>query len=150
MTSRRETVLAALAAALATQARPVARNLAVPVTIPHDGLAILHDGDPGRPEITLSPMTWHYRHRAELDVMVTDTPAAQMPQTGPPAAADRFDAICAEIGAAIAADRTLGGTCDWAEAEAPVPSQVAPEGAAPVFAATIGIILHYATTDPLG
>ena len=30
-----------------------------------------------------------------------------------------FDTLTASIGAAIAGDRTLGGLCDWVEAEAP-------------------------------
>ena len=100
---------------------------------------ILRDGEPGEPEVTLSPLTYHYRHRAEIEAVVQG--------------ADRdatFDALCASIGAVIAADRTLGGLCDWVEAEAPQPVDLPVEGAASLKAAVIPVILHYSTTDPLG
>jgi hypothetical protein len=47
------------------------------------------------------------------------------------------------------ADRTLGGLCDWVEAEAPVPDDVPMDGAVTYRAATIVVRLHYATPDPL-
>ena len=49
-----------------------------------------------------------------------------------------------------AADRTLGGLCDWAEAKAPRPIDLAVDGAATLKAAVIPIVLHYASADPLG
>jgi hypothetical protein len=55
----------------------------------------------------------------------------------------------AVIGTALAADRTLGGLCDWVEAEAPKPVDLAVDGASTLKAAVIPIVLHYATTDPL-
>ena len=58
-------------------------------------------------------------------------------------------ALCAFAGAAIAADRTLGGLCDWVEAEAPRPVDLPVEGAASLKAAVIHVILHYSTADPL-
>ncbi len=61
-----------------------------------------------------------------------------------------FDTLCANVGAAIAADRTLGGLCDWVEAEAPRPVDLAVEGAASLKAAVVPVILHYSTADPLG
>ena len=60
-----------------------------------------------------------------------------------------FDTLCASIGALIAGDRTLGGLCDWFEAEAPRPVDLAVEGAAGLKAAVIQVILHYSTADPL-
>ena len=60
-----------------------------------------------------------------------------------------FDALCASIRAAIAADQTLGGLCDWVEAEAPHPVDLPVEGAASLKAAVIPVILHYTTADPL-
>ncbi|RMD92262.1 MAG: acyl-CoA transferase, partial [Alphaproteobacteria bacterium] len=88
--------------------------------------------------VTLSPLAYHYQHRAEIEVMVQD--------------GDRdtaFDTLIASIGTAIAADRTLGGLCDWVEAEAPRPVDLPVEGAASLKAAVIPVILHYTTADPL-
>jgi hypothetical protein len=60
-----------------------------------------------------------------------------------------FDALTASIGVAITADRTLGGLCDWVEAEAPRPVDLPIEGAASLKAAVIPVMLHYSTADPL-
>ena len=137
--TRREEVLAALATALGTSGNPLPRNEADLSAIPSDGLIVLHDGVPGQPEVTLSPLEYHYRHRAELDVMVIgDDPTGA------------FDAAVETIGTRLAVDRTLGGLCDWAEAEAPAPSDVPVEGSQPIRAASIGVVLFYSTPDTLG
>jgi hypothetical protein len=49
----------------------------------------------------------------------------------------------------IAADRTLGGLCDWLEPEAPRPVDLPVDGAAILKAAVIPIVLHYSAADPL-
>lgn len=139
MTTKREAVLAALALALQVPGVWVRRNDADLTDIPPDGLVILHDGDPGQPDVTLSPLEYHYQHRAELDLMVVEADCEA-----------RFDQLAARIGQALAVDRTLGGLCDWVEAEAPAPADVPVEGFAPIRAATIRVTLHYSTPDPLG
>lgn len=140
MPTPRETILTALADLLRTIPHvPVLRGEVLPERIPPAGLMILRDGEPGEPEVTLSPLTYHYRHRAEIEAVVQ---GANRDAT--------FDALCASIGAVIAADRTLGGLCDWVEAEAPQPVDLPVEGAASLKAAVIPVILHYSTTDPLG
>jgi hypothetical protein len=58
--------------------------------------------------------------------------------------------LIASIGAAISADRTLGGLCDWVEAEAPRPVDMPVEGAASLKAAVIPVVLHCSASDPLG
>ena len=60
-----------------------------------------------------------------------------------------FDALTGAIGTVLAADRTLGGLCDWIEAEAPEPVDLPIEGAAALKAAVIIVVLHYASPDPL-
>ena len=139
MASKRELVLAALYARLQTLAAPVLRGEVLPERIPATGLIILRDGKPGDPEVTLSPLTWFYEHRAELEVVI---------QAGNGRDA-MFDALASSIGALLAADRTLGGLCDWIEAEAPEPVDLPIEGAAALKAAVIVIVLHYASPDPL-
>jgi hypothetical protein len=139
LASIRETILAALHARLQTLATPVLRGDVLPERIPANGLIILRDGKPGDPEVTLSPLTYFYEHRAELEVVI-------QAGTGRDAI---FDALAADIGTALAADRTLGGLCDWVEAEAPEPVDLPIEGAAALKAAVITVVLHYATPDPL-
>ena len=101
------------ARAAANPCRPVLRGEVLPERIPASDLIILRDGKPGEAEVTLSPLTWFYEHRAELEVVI---------QAGSGRDA-LFDALTAAIGAVIAADRTLGGLCDWVEAEAPAPDE---------------------------
>ena len=136
----RETILQALHALLQTQPAPVLRGEVLPERVPAAGLLILRDGDPGEPAVTLSPLRYHYQHRAEVEAVVQTG-------TGRDAA---FDALAAGVGTVLAADRTLGGLCDWVEAEAPRPVDLAIDGAATLKAAVIPIVLHYASADPLG
>lgn len=139
MPTKREAILAALHERLKTLDAPALRGEVLPERIPAAGLIILRDGKPGEPEVTLSPLTYFYEHRAELEVVI-------QAGTGRDAL---FDVLTANIGTALAEDRTLGGLCDWVEAEAPDPVDLPIEGAAALKAAAIGIVLHYATEDPL-
>jgi hypothetical protein len=140
MPTTRETIVTALHALLQTQAAPVLRGEVLPERVPAAGLLILRDGDPGEPAVTLSPLRYHYQHRAEIEAIV---------QMGNSRDAT-FDGLTGGVGIVLAADRTLGGLCDWVEAEAPRPVDIALDGAATLKAAVIPIVLHYASTDPLG
>ncbi len=139
MPTTRETILSALHALLRTQPAPVLRGEVLPERVPAAGLLILRDGDPGEPAVTLSPLRYHYQHRAEIEAVVqgADRDAA-------------FDTLAAGVGTALSADRTLGGLCDWVEAEAPRPVDLAVDGGASLKAAVIPVVVHYATGDPLG
>jgi hypothetical protein len=139
MLTTRESILAALHARLQPIDALVFRDEILPERIPPAGLIILRDGQPGEPEVTLSPLRYHYQHRAELEVVV---------QAGT-GRATAFDTLIASIGTALEADRTLGGLCDWVEPEAPASVDLPIEGAAALKAAVITVVLHYTTTGPL-
>jgi len=66
----------------------------LPERAPAVGLLILRDGEPGEPEVTLSPLRYHYQHRAEIEAVVHGASRDTA-----------FDTLCASVGAAIAADR---------------------------------------------
>lgn len=141
--STREDVLAALHARLATLSVTggplVLRNAALPARIPDAGCLILRDGKPGAPQVLLSPLTYCYQHRAEIELLVdtaTDRDAA-------------FDELGRAIASLIVADRSLGGRCNWLEAEAPDPVDLLVDGAEPIKAAVVIVVLHYDTLDPL-
>ena len=139
MPTSRETILTALHTMLQALPGTALRGEVLPERIPADGLLILRDGEPGEPEVTLSPLRYHYQHRAEIEAVVQG------------AARDAaFVSLTTSIGAAIAGDRTLGGLCDWMEAEAPRPVDLPVEGAASLKAAVIPVVVHYSTADPLG
>lgn len=138
MPTLRETLLTSLHARLSALPASVLRGEVLPERVPAGGVVILRDGDPGEPEVTLSPLRYHYAHRAELEVVVQDRERDAA-----------FDTLCAGIGTALAADRTLSGLCDWVGAEAPRPVDLPVEGAASLKAAVIPVVLHYALADPL-
>ena len=139
MPTIREAILAALYARLQSLAALTLRDEVLPERIPAAGLIILRDGQPGEPEVTLSPLRYHYQHRAELEVVVQTSNGR----------ATAFDSLIAAIGTALETDRTLGGLCDWVEPEAPASVDLPIEGAAALKAAVITVVLHYTTTGPL-
>ncbi|EAQ43695.1 hypothetical protein MED193_12528 [Roseobacter sp. MED193] len=139
MPTIRETILTALHARLSALPATALRGEVLPERVPANGLLIMRDGDPGEPEVTMSPLAYHYEHRAEVEVVVQGT-------------GDRdkmFDELIASLGVVLAADRTLGGLCDWVEPSAPEPVDLPVEGAASLKAAVIPVMLHYWTSDPL-
>lgn len=138
MPTPREAILTALYARLKSLPATALRGEVLPERIPAAGLVILRDGDPGNPEVTMSPLRYHYEHKAELEVVVQG--------------ANRdlaLDTLVASIGSTIEADRSLGGLCEWVEAEAPRPVDLSVEGAASLKAGVVTIVLHYTTASPL-
>ena len=114
------------------------RNTELPTEVPAGGLIILRDGEPGEPEVHMSPLSYGYEHVAEAELFV---------QGGDVDAS--FDALKIALGLAIATDRTLGGLCDWVEAAAPSTENLAFAGADGLKAAIVPIRLTYWTSDPL-
>lgn len=141
MTTKREQVLSALFILLqGISGVVVQRNEVLPERIPAAGLLILRDGTPGEAEVTLSPLRYHWQHRAEVEVFIRGSSGLEL----------AFDALAERVGQVIAADRTLGGLCDWIETDAPEPADLAVEGAPSIRAAVLILTLHYTSNDPLG
>lgn len=143
MSSKREQVLDAIKALL-TSALPnadVRRNLAKPERIPPGGLVVIRDGDPGEPEVMLSPLLYVYAHRIPIELAAYET-SSQTPE-------QVLDEMLGVIGAAVSGDRTLGGLCDFIEAQAPATDDVETAGARAGRWADAAIIAVYGTPDPL-
>ncbi|MEI6987148.1 MAG: acyl-CoA transferase [Rhodospirillaceae bacterium] len=142
MASRREAALQALLAALtAVPGATVERESAIPERVPQGGLIILRDGDPGKPEITLSPITYHYGHAARVEVIVQGGQVVNR--------AIALDGLLRAICTALCKDLTLGGAVEWTEYEAPVTEEVPVPGGCPLKAAAIIVTLYYSTGNPL-
>ena len=77
MPTLRETLLAALHARLSALPATALRGEVLPESVPAEGLLIMRDGDPGEPAITLSPLRYHYRHRAEIEAVVQGAEGGQ-------------------------------------------------------------------------
>jgi hypothetical protein len=133
--SVREAALTALSARLgaALAARDPApkllRNETVPQRLPPGGLVVLRDGETVEETPMLSPLAWQIEHRAVVEVVAANTPL--------------LDALLVEIGAAITADRTLGGAIEWAQPGAPSFDDIETEGVAASRAAAIPVTLIF-------
>lgn len=153
MATTAETILIALESVLATTGAKVIRNAPLGTRVPPEGLIILRDGDPGEPEVIMSPLTYCYEHQAEAELYaqgVSAEVAAALGWTGPgDTVTDMFDALKSAVGTALAADRTLGGACQWSEAQAAQRIELAVEGAAPIIGMQVPIVLHYETAYPI-
>lgn len=112
-----------------------------PERIPAQGLAIVREGDPGQPEVDLSPVTYHWEHAIPVEVAAI--------AGGGKTAAAALDTMLAAIGAAVAADRTLGGLCDWIDVLEPSIEDIAAAGTSPAKGAELSILASYSTTTPL-
>ena len=142
MSSIREQILAALLARLETvPGATVKREAPLPETVPAGGLIILRDGDPGDPEVVLSPVTYLWEHLTEIEVIL---------QRGQDDDRAALDTLLMAVGNALAADRSLGGLAEWLDWGAPKTSGLAIDGAAALCGSMVPITIHYASDDPLG
>ena len=92
MPTSRETIINALQMLFSALPATALRGEVLPERVPAEGLLILRDGEPGEPEVTLSPLRYHFQHRAEIEAFVQG------------AARDAaFDTLIASIGAALSA-----------------------------------------------
>lgn len=142
MTTTRETILQALFTLLQTvPSAKVLRNEVLPEKVPDAGLLILRDGDPGDPEVLLSPLSYYWQHRAQLEVVVQKGTADERDAA--------MDTLLEAIATAVSTDRTLGGLCDRVTPQAPDTSMLSIDGAPQIKGAVIPIELIYTTSDYL-
>lgn len=145
MASRREQVLdavkALIAAALpnADVVRNAANN-AKPKRIAPGGLVIIHDGDPGEPEVDLSPLSYTYSHRIPLEIVAYESATKTAGQV--------IDEMLGAVGTAVEADRSLGGLCNWLEPEAPETDDLTAPGADIAGSAEAALLADYTTANP--
>jgi hypothetical protein len=143
--STREAAIAALhltmATALASRSpQPqVLRGETVPQRIAAGGLVMIQDGETVEETAILSPLRWQVRHVAEV-VVASSGPT-------PEARAASLDALLVDVAAAVVADRTLGGSVEWAQPESPSFDDLEFDGAASVRAASVPVSLWFTTSE---
>lgn len=144
MTSKREQILDRLHTkmkALESATVKLYRNLDKPQKITSGGIVILRDGASEEAEVLLSPLTYIYEHLVTVEIMVQNPDPAIRDST--------LDALLVSIGGIINANRTLDGLAEWVEARSPEFQEEPIEGAASIRAATVLIMVRFATNDPL-
>ena len=141
--SQRENAIGALFAVLGqlSLGTMVKRKTALPERISDHAMAILRDGEMGEPEVSLSPLTYHWQHQVAIELFVADPDAA--------ARDARMDGLLVELAALIEADRTLAGVVEYAEIGQPKFDELAPEGTSGIKACLLPVVLHYSSAGPL-
>ena len=141
--SQRENAIGALFAVLGqlSLGTMVKRNAALPERIADHAMAILRDGEMGEPEVSLSPLTYHWQHQVAIELFVANPDAA--------ARDSRMDGLLVELAALIEADRTLAGVVEYAEIGQPKFDELAPEGTSGIKACLLPVLLHYSSAGPL-
>lgn len=140
--SKREEVLNALWTRLSTLTEvEVKRNEMLPLKIPDGGLVVLRDGNIGEPMILLSPPCFLYQHRAEIEVVVQQTSAADNDA--------QLDCVLEKIGQLIMSNVTLSGLIDHMHAAPPEFIEQSVEGGLNIKGATVPIVLEYSSINTL-
>ena len=141
--SQRENAIGALFAVLGQLSigATVKRNAALPERVSDQAMAILRDGDMGEPEVTLSPLTYHWQHQVAIELFVADPDAAVRDA--------RMDGLLVELASQIEQDRTLNGVIEYAEIGPPKFDELAPDGTSGIKACLLPVVLHYSSSGPL-
>ena len=141
--SQRENAIGALFAVLGqlSLGTMVKRNAALPERIADHAMAILRDGEMGEPEVSLSPLTYHWQHQVAIELFVADPDTSTRDS--------RMDGLLTELASLIEADRTLAGVVEYAEIGQPKFDELAPEGTSGIKACLLPVVLHYSSSGPL-
>ena len=141
--SQRENAVGALFDVLGqlSLAATVKRNAALPERVTDQTMAILRDGEMGEPEVSLSPLTYHWQHQVAIELFVAEPDAS--------ARDARMDGLLMELATLIEADRTLGGVIEYAEIGPPKFDELAPDGTSGIKACLLPVVLHYSSAGPL-
>ena len=141
--SQRENAIGAVFAVLGqlSLVTMVKRNAALPERIADHAMAILRDGEMGEPEVSLSPLTYHWQHQVAIELFVADPDASTRDA--------RMDGLLTELATLIEADRTLAGVVEYAEIGQPKFDELAPEGTSGIKACLLPVVLHYSSAGPL-
>ena len=110
--------------------------------MPRAGLIAFADGDTGNPDVTLSPPRYFFTRDVAVTVAVEhrDDDTRRL----------GVDAVLRAIAARIAADDTLGGAVDMAEAASLGFEDIAEEGTTALRVAEFAIALDYEAPTALG
>ncbi len=141
--SQRESAIGALFAVLGQLSLGVMtkRNASLPERLSEHAMAVLRDGEMGEPEVSLSPVTYHWQHQVAIELFVADPDASERDK--------RMDGLLVELAALIEADRTLGGVVEYSEIGPPKFDELAPDGSSGIKACLLPVVLHYSSSGPL-
>lgn len=105
------------------------------------GIVVMTDGDPGGPDVVLSPLTYIWEHQVAFEIVASGERRRHIVET-----------IVSAFEPALADDRTLGGAVDDARiADAPdIKEYDAVPGVEKEYVATLVVTLYYDTVSGAG
>jgi len=136
--SKRESAILALKNTLSAPATfEVQRNTAIPTSPLSQGLVVIRDGESGEPEITMSPIEYHYEHQIQLEAFAVgiDLDLA-------------LDTLLGRIANLVEADKTLGGAVESLYLTAPN-FDLTVDSSIRCKAAGINVVVFFSTFSPL-
>lgn len=144
--SKRLDVLKAIGT-LAQAALPAAdvvtidNDAVAPTKLAPGGRVVIRSGDPGDPEMTLGILTYSYSHRIpiELDAYPSGSQSRE----------EVLDAMGVALGAAVEADRMLGGLVEFLDLEAMTTDDIYTSGAQAARSGNLALIADYTVSNPL-
>lgn len=144
--SPREQAIGALFAvlgqlSLGASGAAVKRNAALPERVAEHAFVILRDGEMGEPDVSLSPLTYHWQHQVVIELFVAHPDASERDA--------RMDGLLIELASLIEADRSLGTVVEYAEIGPPKFDELAPDGSSGIKACLLPVVLHYSSAGPL-
>ncbi|MCB9990683.1 MAG: hypothetical protein H6867_04810 [Rhodospirillales bacterium] len=120
----------------------VERNMDAPEKIPTDGLIVIHDGDPGEPDITLGGFSnTYYSHAIEIEIYVQEGNATQRDA--------KFDLLLQQIDTVLQAKPPLEGVVDGLLYGRPEITTQAVEGGAAIKTGILVVQADYEAPTPI-
>jgi hypothetical protein len=104
--------------------------------------AVIRRGDPGEPEVSLSPVSYTYAHAVRLEIAVSGKTKAERETA--------MSAALTAVDTAIGADRSLGGLVEWLEPGSDITlDSVRQAGAPEILLGEVDLIAVYSIPSPL-
>jgi len=117
-------------------------NGILPEDVSAGGYVNVCDGDPGEPDEVLGGFTpCYYQHNVEVDIIVCSANSETRER--------KYARLKAAVGAALAADETLGGKVIAMDYSEPSPNNERIMGAEDMKAATLNIVVDYVTNGKI-
>jgi len=105
--------------------------------VPAGGLVIMRDGTPGEPDVTLNPRSEYYSHAIDVEAFAPDNDSGVL------------DDLLRAIDVALSTDDSFGGLVEYLAIGDVEVDAFAGDGAAPMLAARINVIVEYQTSGAL-
>jgi hypothetical protein len=109
-----------------------------PTRIGPNGCAVGHPGEPGEPDVDLSPLAYNYSHRIPVEIIGPDGKGGS-----------DLDVLLGAVADGAAADPFLGGLCDWFGVGTPDFNDRSSDGVASTNWATLWLVAEYSTDNAL-